>query len=178
MSRSTSSSRDHLVGELGVVAHERIDTVLDHRLCDFGHPREIDIGLELRDVVKFEGALADVHRVVADSFEVGGNLEAGSDEAQIAGSRLMEREQADALLVVIGVHLVDFVVALNHFAGVFAIAIDQRLDRLGDLPLHQSAHLEQTGAQAAQILFVLSVGMLRLCTVHILTSHDLSRTAR
>ncbi len=135
---------------------------------DFSHPRQIDVGLELRDLVEFERALADVHRVVADPFEVGRNLETGSDEAQVAGGRLMEREHADALLIDLGVHLVHVFVALNHFARMFAVAIDQRLDRLGDLSLDQSAHLEQTSAQAAQILFVLSVGMLRLCAVHVL----------
>ena len=78
----------------------------------------------------------------------------------------MQREQPDALLVVVVVHPIHFFVALNHFTRVLAVAIDQRIDRLGDLTLDQSAHLEQTGAQAAQILFVLPVRMLRLGVIH------------
>ena len=79
----------------------------------------------------------------------------------------MQREQPDALLVVIVVHPIHFFVALDHFARMIAVAIDQRVDRLRDLPLDQPAHLEQTGAQAAQILFVLPVRMLRLGIIHL-----------
>jgi hypothetical protein len=78
----------------------------------------------------------------------------------------MQREQADALLVVVVVHPIHFFVALDHFTRVFAVAINQSVDRFGDLTLDQSAHFQQTGAQAAQILFVLPVGMLRLRVIH------------
>ena len=42
------------------------------------------------------------------------------------------------------------------------VALDQRIDRVGDLAFDQAAHLEQAGAQAAQFLFILPVGVLRL----------------
>jgi hypothetical protein len=89
----------------------------------------------------------------------------------------MQREQPDTLLVVVVVHPIHFFVALNHFARMIAVAIDQRIDRFGDLALDQPAHLEQTGAQAAQILFVLPVGMLRLCAIHF-PFPEISRIAR
>jgi hypothetical protein len=89
----------------------------------------------------------------------------------------MQRQEPDALFVVLGVHPVHFVVALNYFARVLAVAIHQRVHRLGNLTLDQSAHLEQPGAQAAQIFFVLPIGMLRLCTIHFRLP-DISRTCR
>jgi hypothetical protein len=84
----------------------------------------------------------------------------------------MQREQPDALLVVVDVHPIHFFVALDYLARVIAVAIDERIDRLGNLTLDQSAHLEQTGAQAAQIFFVLPVGMLRLRVIHLPLPRD------
>jgi hypothetical protein len=58
-----------------------------------------------------------------------------------------------------------------------AVAIDQGLHRLRNLALDESAHLEETGAQAAQILLVLAIGVLRLRGVH-RASFGLIRSAR
>ena len=112
--------------------------------------------------VELEGALADIDRVVADPLEVGGDLEPGRDEAQVAGGGLMEGEQVEAALVALDIHPVHFGVAGDYRAGLFGIAIDQRADRLGDLTLDQPAHLDQSGAQLAQVLFILAIGVLRL----------------
>ena len=112
-------------------------------LRDFRHPRDIDVGFELRLLVQLDRALADIDGVVADALEVGRDLEAGGDEAQIARGRLMQREQADTALVALDVHAVDFGVARDGFARLLGVAIDQGIDRLGDLALDQAAHLEQ-----------------------------------
>ena len=57
-------------------------------------------------------------------------------------------------------------IVLDHGARMVAVAFHQRFHRLRDLALDQAAHLEQAGAQAAQILFVLAISMLRLRGIH------------
>ena len=93
-------------------------------------------------------------------------LRPGGDEAQIARGRLMQREQADTALVHFGVHAIDFDVARDRFTRLSGVAIDQRIDRFGNLALGQPAHLEQARPQAAQLLFVLTIRMLRLRVFH------------
>ena len=146
--------------------------------ADRGHPRDVDVGLELRLVVKLQHALADIDGVVADALEVGGDLEPGGDKAQIAGGGLMQREQPDTQLVGLDVHAVDFGVARDNLARLAGVAIDQRIDRFGDLALDQPAHLEQAGAQAAQLLFILAVGVLRLDSCPSSPPRGANRSAR
>ncbi len=81
----------------------------------------------------------------------------------------MQCEQPDTALVALDIHPVNFGVARDRLTGFCGIALDQRLDRVGNLTLDQTAHLEQAGAQAAQLLFILAIGMLRLGVVHFLT---------
>ena len=90
-----------------------------------GHARDVDERLELRLAVQLEGALADVHGHVADALQVGGDLEAGGDEAQIARRRLVQGQQAEAELVDLDVHAVDGVVALDGHVGELVVAVDR-----------------------------------------------------
>jgi len=84
---------------------------------------------------------------------------------QIACGGLMQGEQADTALVHLGVHPMTRRRVRSSRAPA-GVAIDQRIDRFGYLALRQPAHLEKPRSQAAQLLFVLSICMLRLRVLH------------
>jgi hypothetical protein len=71
----------------------------------------------------------------------------------------MEREEPNASFVGLDVHPVDFLVARDDLVGEFAVAVNQRVDRLGDLALDQPAHFEKGCAQAAQLFLIAEIGM-------------------
>ena len=58
-------------------------------------------------VGKLHGALADVGGEVADALELAVDLDDGDDEAQVAGHRLVQREELEALLLDLDLVLVD-----------------------------------------------------------------------
>ena len=137
---------------VGVPGDEGVQALLDHALRALGHPGEVHVGLELRLLVELDGALADVHRLVADALEVGDDLHGRRDEAEIAGRRLLEGEQLHALLVhlhVVGVHLL---VALDDLAGHRVVPLEQRGHHPADLVLDQPAHGEQGLLERLELL--------------------------
>ncbi len=52
----------------------------------------------------------------------------GGDEAKVASSRLMQRQQLDANIVDIDVETIDLVIPLDDDFGQLGIAVDERLD--------------------------------------------------
>ena len=61
-----------------------------------------------------DGALGDVDGEVADALELVVDLDDGHDEAQVAGHRLVEREDLEALLLELDLVLVDDEVGGDH----------------------------------------------------------------
>ena len=78
--------------------------------------------------------LGDVDRVVAHPLEIVGDLERGGEHPEVAGHRLLEGEEVDALLLDLDLHAVDDPVALDHPARLLAVALQQRLDRQARAP--------------------------------------------
>ena len=78
----------------------------------------------------------------------------------------MEREQANREFVVLDVHPINLGVARDRGLRARRVTIDQRFDSLRDLALDQPAHLDQAGAQTAQLFFILAIGVLCLGRVH------------
>src|SRR5438132_14308257 len=82
-----------LARQLGVPTDEGVQALLDHALGPLGHPRQVDVRLELRFLVQLERALGDVYRLVADPLEVGHDFHDRSNEAEVPRRRLVEGEQ-------------------------------------------------------------------------------------
>ncbi len=141
----------HPPGQLGVAGHEGVQALLHHPLGPIGHARQVDVGLELRLLVQLQRALGDVDGLVADALEIGDDLHGGGDEAQIAGGRLVQRQELHALLVdldVVGVHLR---VAVDDLLGQHRVALQQRGHDPADLVLDQAAHGQQGLLERVQL---------------------------
>src|SRR5262245_30235686 len=89
----------YLQSEIRVFAHESVKAFPNHALSNRGHPRNVDIGLKLGFLIQFQGAFAEIDGHVADPFQVGRDLQSGSDEPQVAAGGLMQGEQTDAKIV-------------------------------------------------------------------------------
>ena len=68
------------------------------------------------DLGQRDRALGDIGGVVADPFEIAGDLQRGDDLAQVARHRLAQRQQPDRQIVEIALELIDLVVALDDAA--------------------------------------------------------------
>ena len=124
------------------------------------HARDVDERLQLRLFVELDGALAEIDRDVTDALEVGRDLQAGRDEAQVLRRRLMEGEEADAEIVDIDVHAVHVVVALDRHTAEGIVALDETAHGVLDLLLDESAHLEDLQVQLFQLRVVVTVSVL------------------
>ena len=74
-------------------------------------------GLSGGSLAQAERAAGDVDRVIADALEIVRDLERGGDESQIAGHRLLQRQQRDAALVDLDLEPVDDVVVVESPRG-------------------------------------------------------------
>src|ERR1022692_2241661 len=94
-----------------------------------------------------KGTLGDVLREVADSFQVGIDLERGGQKAKIAGDRLVERQQTRCQAVNLHFHAIDLRLVADDLLGQFLVLLDQRTDATMDGGLHQPTHLQQLVVQ-------------------------------
>ena len=95
-------------------------------------------------------AFGDVHGQVADTLEIGVDLERGGQEAQIAGDRLPERQRTRYQAVNLHFHLVDLRLIANHLLGDFPVLVDQGANATVNRGFHQPAHLQQLVVQFFQ----------------------------
>jgi hypothetical protein len=103
-------------GQLRVLVDEGIEAVAQHRPRPVGHAREVHIRFERGFLIELEGTLTDVLSNVTDTFEISGDLQTGHNEAQVAGRRLVQCQEAGARLVHCDVEVIDHVVAFDHLA--------------------------------------------------------------
>jgi hypothetical protein len=101
----------------------------------------------------------DVDGQVAHALQVGDDLERGGDEAQVAGGRLPQRQDAPAGLVDGHLHAVDHPVPGLHLLGQGGVALDHGAHAAGDGGLDQAAHLEELLAQRGELGLVGLVGV-------------------
>ena len=120
-----------------------VQGVLDHSWARPGHPRDIDQGLELRDLEEVERPLGDVDGQVAHALELAPDLHPRRDEPQVAGHRLPEGEEPHALLVDVDVEEVDALFLVQDLAGQLLLAVFEPPNNQGDLLLSPGGHLEQ-----------------------------------
>ena len=115
------------------------------------------------------GALGDVGGEVADALQLVVDLDDGDDEAQVAGHRLVQRQQLEALLLDLDLDLVDLHVGGDHLARLRHVA---RLDRLhgeAQVLLDQRAESEDLALELLDLALQMS---------HLVLLPALSRSAR
>jgi hypothetical protein len=137
---------------LRVHAGERIESVM-HHLRDLS-PQVFDFAVFIRRPLHRREPrrdVADFLALIADAFEVGDGLDDGDDHAQIPGGRRPDRQYPAAFLIDRHFHAVDLVIVGRDRLAQAAIALDQGGDRLVQLLLHESAHLQHLIADFLQV---------------------------
>lgn len=132
----------HAQGQFRVFADKRVQAIAQHGARPFGHLLEVNIEFEGRFLVQLDGPFADVLCDIPDPFEIGRDLRARHDESQVAGGRLVQRDEAGAGFIDSDVEIIDHVVPLNDRTRFGGIPFDQRVHGVADLPLDQPPHLE------------------------------------
>ena len=94
--------------------------------------------------------LGDLLRLVADALEVGGGLDRGEHQAQVAGGRLLAGDDVGAGVVELDLGEVDLLVALNDRFEQLDVTAAQSVQRLRHLGFHQTAHLQHAATDFLQ----------------------------
>ena len=102
----------------------------------------------------------DLLGLVADTFQVGGGLGHGDQQAQIAGHRGPQGQQAGTFLVGLDIQAIDHMVPGDNLPGAGHVLLVQGLDGPGDLLLHHAAHFQNHGTELGQVLVEAFQGML------------------
>jgi hypothetical protein len=148
--------------EILVAAHEGVQAVADHAFGEFGHARQIDVGLHLRMAHNAHGGLRDVHGLVADALEVAVDARNGQQEAEIDGHGRLQREQALDALVDFDLHLVDGVLFGEDGFGESLVGFEQRLNGLMDGALGEAAHPEEALLELLHVVFPVTFHVISL----------------
>ena len=93
-------------------------------------------------VEQLQRPFADVRRQVADALQLAVDLDHRSDEAQVAGDRLVEREDLAALLLYVDLVLVDERVGRDDATGLGGVALLDGLEGEPEVLFHQGAEPE------------------------------------
>ncbi len=147
------------VGQFAFLPDQGVEALADHLPGDLGHPRQIDVGLDLRHLIEQENLLGDVDGHVADPLQVAVDLDGRRDEAQIPGGGLPQGQEADALLLDLHVELVDLGIALDDLPGQFRVSLQERGGHVLDGLFRQGAQVEEVLLDVLELPFVVRAGM-------------------
>ena len=139
------------VGQLLVTPDKSIQSLGHHGGSDDCHARQVNIRLEGGLVVEFPGPFGYITALITNPLQVGDNLQSQGDEPEIPGRRLTQRQNFQTALIYFNLQPIDLVIVINGPVGQVAIALHQRLHGVGDHLLNLTPHLQQAGADIAQI---------------------------
>jgi hypothetical protein len=103
-----------------------------------------------------QGALRNVHGLIADALEIIVNAGNREDEAQVGGHELVESEELNDAVVDFELKLVDGVFFIEDTLGELFIGIEDGVNRLMDGALGEAAHPEKALFELVQVLFEVS----------------------
>ena len=99
-------------------------------------------------------ALGDILAEIADALEVGGDAERRHDLAEVVGHRLAPGDHDDGLLLDLVLELVDRLVLLDGDVGEVRIAALERVDRLAEDLLGETAHLGDLVVERGKLVLI------------------------
>ena len=103
----------------------------------------------------------DVDGEIADSLEVGVDLDRGDDCAKVGGHRLEQGQQRETAVINLDVQRVQRLVAGQHAVDVVVVAIHQPFDCDPDLLFGEAAHLEQPGLELLELFLEMPDSLFR-----------------
>ena len=134
---------------------------MQHGLSQARHFRDVNEGLDGRQVHEIERAFGNLDCEVAHALEVVIDLDGRSEEPQVAGHGLLQGEQARRHVVYFDLHDIDAIFILKHPLAQLTVERRQRRHTRRDGGLNQPAHFEQFGLQFFEFLIKVShVGSL------------------
>ena len=113
---------------------------------------DIDVRFQLRLHVEFKCSLRDVVGQIAHPFQLGRDLHRRRDEPEIARSRLLQRQQANAHVIDVHIESIDVPIVLNDPLRQVRIPIHQRLHGTLDLLFNDRPHAQELLFQLCEFL--------------------------
>ena len=131
------------------IAVQHVTEHADGQVGDMRHPAQHAARHVL--AVERDHALADVLCEIANAFEIVGDPKHADDLAQVHGHGLARRDGGDGLALDFALPRIYIGIGIDHPLAAGAIALDQRIDGLDDLPFRQSAHLRDHAGELLEI---------------------------
>jgi hypothetical protein len=100
------------------------------------------------------GDLRDVHGVVAHPLQVGHHPQRGDQHPQVAGDRLLARQQVEGPRLGLAVQRVHGLVVGDHRLGQLQVGVQQGGRRPAHGGAHQVGHLDQRGGDGVELVVV------------------------
>ena len=113
--------------QFDIAVDKGIQAFFDHLARALSHSRYIDIGFKLRLFVQLDRPFGDVFGHIAHPFEFRGDLHGRRDISKITGPWVIERQQAQAILVNFQVQPVDSQVVFDDSNRQVRVALGQCL---------------------------------------------------
>src|SRR5262249_17150990 len=131
----------------------------DHWKGEGSNAGDVHVKRRLRIIDHIHDALHDVHRLISHSLQVGINLDAGDDEAEINRHRLLHGEQVYREFIDFPLNRIDFwLVAQDELAHTH-ITVLKGADRALHSLLSQAAH-------GKKFLFEIVKSLVKTCARH------------
>src|SRR5260370_31344325 len=130
----------HGVGEIGVRGQERVQSVAHHLDRQRSHAGNVDVEWRFGIVHHVHHALDDVHRLVPDALQVGIDLDAGDDEAQVDGHGLLHGQKINRELIYLTLRGVDLRLVAQHQLANRDVAVLEGANRTLHSLFGQSTH--------------------------------------
>src|SRR6266700_6044119 len=139
--------------QLGILLHECVQGLSNHRLHQVRHMRNIDDRVQDGLVHQGERPLRDIYGEIAHALEVAVDLDRRGYKAQVSRDRLVESKKPGGLLVDLDLHLIDAGLVLQDEIGLVLILFDQCQDAAVDRRLYQPGHCKQALPQIIELFF-------------------------
>ena len=144
--------QDDALRQGGVLAHEGVDRVVEHRDREVGHLHDpLADGGGRGKAAQAQELAGDALGVVAHALELEVDLDRAVREAEVQADGLLPHEELEAEPVDLLLLLVDVLVAQDDRVGPLAVAVGESLHAVPERPLREGGHLQDLLADAVDV---------------------------
>jgi hypothetical protein len=144
---------EHTLRKILIAANECVQTVPNHAFGKFAHAGEIHVRLHLGVAHHAHGGVRDVHRLVADAFDVAVDSRNSQKKTEVGGHRSLQGQLSLYALVDLNLHFVDGILFVeDRFRETF-IGIENGVHGLMDGSFGEATHPKQALLQFFEIVF-------------------------
>ena len=146
---------DDLLGQVHILPDIGVHALADHADGGPGHIPQGVAGAE-RPAGAAEQDLGNIVGLVADTFHVRDHLQGSGDLPQVAGHRLLLKQEPQAEVLDVALLAVDLVVQGRDLLRQGGIAVGEGLRGQSDDLLAQGAHLDKLAVELGQLFIELT----------------------